>query len=307
MALPGPAPARPPVRTVEIDGHAVRYVDEGQGAPVLLLHGLAGSHRWWAEVIGPLAEERRVLALDLPGFGRSDKPDASYSIPWLAGKVLRFLDALGVARAALVGNSLGGQIALAISLGQPERVERLVLAAPAGVTPWPPVLLGIARLLDATGAISSGGGLPASLPRVPEAMIALACRAVFPEPPRRSGLRSDRQKQEGRLADRFTRGLVRAMASPDYPAAARATLRALRGSLGHPLGTACSSLTVPTLVVWGERDRILPVAGARLLRKHIDGAELLVYADSGHCPMIDAPERFARDVGRFLAGQPTGV
>lgn len=304
MARSGPAPDRPPLRALEVDGCTIRFVDEGSGPVAVLLHGLFGSHRFFSEVIAPLAERRRVIAIDLPGFGRSDKPDASYSVPWLTGKVLRFLDGLGVERAALVGNSLGGQLALAIALGQPERVERLVLAAPAGVTEWPALVLGVARLVDATSAISSGGALPASLPRIPEAMIGLVCSAVFPDPPRRGALRGARP---GRLADRFTRGMVRAMASPEYPAAARASLRALRGSLGHPLGSACSSLRVPTLVLWGERDRILPVAGARLLRQRIEGAELLIYPDSGHCPMLDAPARFAREVGRFLDGEPTGV
>lgn len=285
-----------------MDGCGIHHVELGQGPPVVLLHGLAGSHRWFGPVLSPLAERFRVLALDLPGHGRSDKPDAPYSIPWLTGKVLRFLDAKGIERASLVGNSLGGQVALAIAAGQPARVERLVLAAPAGLTAWPPVLMGIARLLDATGA--TGSSWPAVVPRVPEAMLQLAFRAVFPPPPRKGALRSGHKP---RLADRFTQGMVRAMASPDYPAAARATLRALRGSVGHPLGSAAASVRAPTLIIWGERDYILPVEGARLLRRSIRGAELLVYPDSGHCPMLDAPERFAREVTRFLEGSSTGV
>ena len=289
---------------------------------MVLLHGLLGSHRWFAPVLEPLGERFRVLAPDLPGFGRSDKPDAPYSIPWMAAKVLRFLDEKGVGRAHFVGNSLGGQIALHIALGQPARVDRLVLAAPAGVTDWPALVLAMARLLDAAG--SGAVRLPA-LPRIPEVMLALAFRAVFPaERPR--GSRADgggaptrsrwalaprhteqRAQERGRLADRFTRSYARAMASPDYPLAARAAVRALRGSLAHPLGRATTSLQAPTLVVWGGRDRILPVAGARLLRRNIAGAELLIYPDSGHCPMLDAPERFAREVTRFLEGHPTGV
>ena len=291
---------RLPTRVAQVDGCAIHHVDEGDGPPLVLLHGLAGSLGWFAPVLGPLAARFRVVALDLPGFGRSGKPDAPYTIPWMAAKVLRLLDDKGIERAHLVGNSLGGQIALAIALGQPARVERLVLAAPAGVTEWPALVLGMARLLDVAGG--SGGGALA-VPRVPEAMLALAFRAVFPgggEPKRGPLARS-------RLADRFTRGYARAVASPDYPLASRAALRALRGSLAHPLGGACSSLRVPTLVIWGARDRILPVAGARLLRRNIAGAELLVYPDSGHCPMLDAPTRFTRDVTRFLDGHPTGV
>ena len=109
------------------------------------------------------------------------------------------------------------------------------------------------------------------------------------------------------MADRFTRGYVRALGSPDYPLAARATLRALRGSLAHPLGSAASSLRVPTLVIWGA-PRSHPAGGRRAhARRNIAGAEMLVYPDSGHCPMLDAPARFTRDVTRFLDGQPTGV
>ena len=84
----------------------------------------------------------------------------------------------------------------------------------------------------------------------------------------------------------------------------------MRGSLAYPLlerAAALSTPTLPTLIIWGDRDRILPVAGARALRKRIAGAQMLIYADSGHCPMLDAPARFNRELARFLEGHPVGV
>src|SRR5436305_1349763 len=116
------ASSKPPEATsITVDGLRIHHVDAGpQDAPaILLLPGIVATHRYFARNIGPLAERYRVLAPDLPGFGRSDKPDAPYTTEWFVGQVCRFLDRKGIDRAHLVGNSLGGQIAMATALARP--------------------------------------------------------------------------------------------------------------------------------------------------------------------------------------------
>jgi pimeloyl-ACP methyl ester carboxylesterase len=279
-------PPRLPTRTVDVDGVGTHHVDVGGGEAVVLLPGLLANHRWFAPTIAALAPGRRVLCPDLPGFGRSDKPDVSYSIPWYVAWLWRFLDEKGLQRAHLVGNSLGGQIALCAALDRPARVARLALVAPAGVSRWPAALL---RLLEAA---ARGPIAAAALPRVPQSAVGLALRAIFPD---------------GDLGARFTRSYARSLSSPDYPLFARAALRALHGSIAHPVAEAAAGLAPGALIVWGERDRVLGVAGARTLRRRAPDAELLIYRDSGHCPMLDAPARFNRELDRFLDGQAVGV
>ena len=280
------APPRPPAHDLSVDGVVTHHVDVGEGEVVVLLPGLLANHRWFSPTIAALSSGHRVLCPDLPGFGRSGKPDASYSIPWYVAWLWRFLDDKGVARAHLVGNSLGGQIALCAALAQPARVSRLALVAPAGVSRWPVALV---RLVEAA---AHGPVAAAALPRVPKSAVGLALRAVFPG---------------GDLAARFTRSYARSLSSPDYPLFARAALRALHGSIAHPVAEAAAGLRPGALIVWGERDRVLGVAGARTLRRRAPDAELLIYRDSGHCPMLDAPARFNRELTRYLEGHPVGV
>lgn len=281
---------------LDVDGCAVHHLDRGaplgeDASPVVLLHGLGASYRYFQANIGPLSEQHRVLALDLPGFGRSGKPDAPYSIGWFVDKVARFLDGKGVARAHLVGNSLGGQIALGFALAHPERVDRLVLAAPAGITNYPPLLDELLAVLERAAHFVPGQLRPQR--RVPSSVVRVMLRAIFPS-------RAD-------LATLYARAYLQTLASDEYPLHLRAVLRALRGSAALPLRHAASEVQAPTLIVWGDHDRVLPVAGARALRKRIAAAEMLIYKDSGHCPMIDAAPRFNREVLRFLAGEPVGV
>jgi pimeloyl-ACP methyl ester carboxylesterase len=281
---------RPPAPTaIEIDGVPIHHVDAGprsdaETAPaVLLLPGIVATHRYFSANVGALARHYRVLAPDLPGFGRSGKPDAPYSTAWFVDRVVRFLDAKQVARAHVAGNSLGGQVAMALARRHPERVERLVLVAPAGISTER--LRFFRPLLRAANAASSRGLRLA--PRVPRAAWSMLFRAVFPDRPD--------------LAERYVRGYVDAVASDEYPLYLRACLRAMDGVLASPMMETARHIEHPTLIVWGRRDALLPVAAARRLHRAMQRAELLVYERAGHCPMVDEPERWNRDVLRFLA------
>ncbi len=256
---------------------------------MVLIHGLTATHRYWAQNLDVLAERRRVVALDLPGFGRSHKPDVDYSIDYFVAELLALLDELGIARAALVGNSMGGHIAMATALAAPERVERLVLVDPAGVHPLPSWVMraGAAAFGAATRA---GGRLPA--PRVPRAFVEILFRAVFPTRPD--------------LAARYVAAYTRAIASDEYRLHLRAALRAMHGVMRRPLHRRLHAIAAPTLIMWGAQDWLLPVTTGHRLQRLIPGARLVIYSQSGHCPMVDQPERWNRDVLAFLDGIPVG-
>lgn len=275
---------------LEVDGCRIHHVDAGPdtGDAVVLLHGLTATHRYWQASIPPLAHRRRVLAPDLPGFGRSDKPDVDYTIDYFVQTLARFLDEKRIERASLVGNSMGGHIAMAFALAFPRRTERLVLVDPAGVTRLPLWLMRVGVWAMA----QAGGRLSRRIPRVPGPAIELLFRAVFPTRPD--------------LAARYVRSYKRAMSSPEYPFFLRAGLRAARGVLERPMGPHAPRIEAPTLIVWGGKDRLLPVTAARGLRQSMPRSRLVIYSQSGHCPMVDQPERFCRDVEAFLDGLNVG-
>jgi pimeloyl-ACP methyl ester carboxylesterase len=269
---------------IDLGGLRLHHLDAGprEAPALLLLPGIVATHRYWRDNVGALAERFRVLAPDLPGFGRSDKPDVPYTTAWFVEQVARFLDAKGVARAHFVGNSLGGQIAMAFALAHRQRVERLVLVAPAGIST--DRLRFAAPLLAALDRVTPP---PLLLPRVPRPALALLFRSVFP------GRRD--------LAARYTRGYASAVASDEYPLYFRAMVRAMRGCLESPMIVHARNIEAPTLIVWGARDALLPVGAARALHRAMPNAALHVYERSGHCPMVDEPARFNDDVLRFLA------
>lgn len=273
-----------------VDGTAIHHVDAGprDAEVVVLIHGLTATHRYWRDNIPHLARRRRVVALDLPGFGHSDKPDVDYSTPYFVQALERFLEHKGIARATLVGNSMGGQIAMAYALEHPRAVDRLVLVDPAGVTAFPLWLMRVGMWATA----QTGGRVGKRLPRVPRPMVEALFRAVFPT-------RAD-------LAARYVRAYLRAIESPEYPLHLRAGFRAARGVLKAPMRRLAAGIAAPTLIFWGAKDWLLPVTAARGLRQTIPGARLLIYRQSGHCPMVDQPERWNRDVEAFLDGKSVG-
>jgi pimeloyl-ACP methyl ester carboxylesterase len=270
------------------DGCAIHHVDAGprDGETVVLIHGITATHRYWRANVQALARRRRVIALELPGFGRSDKPAAPYTTPWFVSMLAAFLDGKGIARPHLVGNSMGGQIAMLFALTHPRRVDRLVLVDPAGATAWPRRLFDLA--LGGAELALRGGRVPPT----PTFALAALFHLVFPGRPD--------------LARRYTRSYAAVTSTAEFPHYLRAGVRAARGVLATPLLSRARELGAPTLIMWGARDHLLPVTAARPLRRRIPHARLLIYRESGHCPMVDQPERWNRDVELFLDGNLVG-
>jgi pimeloyl-ACP methyl ester carboxylesterase len=227
---------------VDVDGRSVRYHVIGDGEPLVLVHGLAGSWRWWSPLLRLLAERRRLYAVDLP------RPGRPVAAPELSGWLVRWLDAVGLERPDVVGHSLGGLVAAELAARSPERAGRLVLVAPAGI-PCGRSL--VRRALPLAGTLAAlGGWLP---------MVVTDALRVGPV------------------------GLVRGIVFVST----------------CNLTTELSAVAAPTLIVWGERDRLVPLRVAEQWQRALR-ASRLVLLPCGHVPMLESPRELAAAMLPFL-------
>jgi pimeloyl-ACP methyl ester carboxylesterase len=266
-----------------VGGLRVRYVRRGAGPTLLLLHGLASSIYSWKDVIGPLSARHDVIALDLPGFGASDIP-RDLDAALYPRVVLGLLDGLGVARASVAGNSLGGAVAIVLAARRPERVERLVLIDSAGFNfdaadrPW---VLRLAGSAAVTGLLER---LPVQRP-----LARLGLRQVFHD---------DRLVTPERVAE-YEQGLAR----PGAVAFVRELLDE-RQDMGFP--GIVSAVRAPTLILWGAEDAWIPVEHARRFAEAIPGSRTAVIPACGHVPQEERPDEVARLLLEFLDARPGG-
>ena len=274
------------VKYVELHGERVAYREAGSGEVVVLIHGMAGSSDTWQAVMPQLAQRYRVIAPDLLGHGQSAKPRTDYSLGAFAAGLRDLLDELQISRATVVGHSLGGGVAMQFIYQHPEYCQRLILVSSGGLGPdvgW------ILRLLAAPGAEIV---LPVIAPKVVLG-IGNRVRSLLST----VGLGSPRTEQ-----------FWAAYSSLSDPPAREAFLRTLRSVVDYR-GQSVSALSrlrlraeVPTLVVWGESDRIIPVEHGYGVQAARPGSRLEVLAGLGHFPHVEAPAEFASVVEEFIAG-----
>ena len=277
-AMPG-EPADATFATVR--GARVRYVVEGEGSPVVLLHGYASSLETWDTVRPALRERHRVVSLDLKGFGWTDRPPGDYSPEEQARLVLALMDELHIERAALVGHSYGASVALAVALAAPDRVSRLALYDAWVYEDQLPSFFHWARA-DGLGEVLFG----AFYDQRPDERLERA----FYDP--------------DAVSEELVEAVERAMERPGTRAAALATARGMRyARLEGRYGT----VEQPVLLLWGREDAVTPVeVGERLLRE-LPNAAMQVFPRCGHFPMIEASRASARVLGEFLAEDVVAV
>ena len=259
---------------VLVDGIRLHVTEAGEGPALVLLHGLSATHYNWEHTIPAFADRWRVIAPDLPGHGRSAKPDAPYTIDFYAGVIRSLGRTLGIREAVVMGNSLGGQIAVELALAYPAWTRALVLAAPAG---------GFSSPLRAFGWVIGAAAKPGLL------------RALLPRSLGRCFYDRSCPGYEARR-----RLLAERLEHEDYPHFARAVARSVAGALAAG-NQPIARLTQPTLLVWGENDSIVALSGSRRLVQALPHARLHVLPRCGHLPMLEHAEHFNRIVGEFLS------
>ena len=272
---------------VEVGGTRVHYAEmgppEGEADPCALVfvHGLSGCWQNWLENLPHFARRYRVIAPDLPGFGASPVPDWEISIPEYGRLLNDFCDTVGASDCALIGNSMGGFVAAEAAISEPEQFEKLVLVSAAGVSSarlrrGPTVV--VARMMGAATPL-----LFTAQTRIfrRRGARAIAFRGIFDRP---AELRPE-------LVWEFFQGGERA----------ESFVEALSSLAGYDILDRLEEVDVPTLIVWGRQDHVVPPADANEYARRIGGARLEVFDRCGHVPMAERPVRFNRLLEEFLA------
>ncbi|BDX33452.1 alpha/beta hydrolase [Mycobacterium antarcticum] len=257
-------------RDAMVRGRRVRFVDIGSGPATVLVHGLGGCWQWWLRVLPAMAEQARVIAIDLPGFGESEPVQGGPDVfAEHVATVIELLDHLGLARATLVGHSMGGLVALQAACDRPDRVSALALVDAGGAAIGPHRLRALLAAFRAFATTFSQPWVPVAVARNSGLRAAMFAVAVH-----------DPRTLSGPLAMQ----IIPRMAAHGFIAAVESAGAAVNRAT--PEHVRC-----PTLVVWGARDRILPMSSALSLTSRIPDARLVSMARVGHCPMVETPVR----------------
>jgi len=279
-------------RWVVLDGQPVNTIELGAGEskpgqPVVFIHGLSGSWPNWLEQLPLLAERHRVLTLDLPGFGHSPMPAGEISIAGYGRLLDRLLQERDIDAAAVVGNSMGGFIGAELAAAFPERVERLVLISAAGISTY-----GDPRVARSAPALRR-------LERI------LAAGAAW------TASKSDTVSRRARLREATLNLVVRhpsrlpaALAAEQLRGAGTAGfLPALLAILDYDLRERLTDIPCPTLIVWGDRDRLISVRDADVFADLIPNSRKVIFEDTGHMAMLERPAAFNALLEDFLQGE----
>ena len=264
--------AAPADKWVTVYGVKLRYLEAGTGPAVILLHGLGGDSSNWAANIGPLSRKYRVIVPDQIGFGKSDKPLINYRVATYVDFLKGLMTELKVDRASLVGNSLGGWIATAFALANPQMVDRLVLVDAAG----------FALPKDSDPAVLSALN-PATRDHIKQLLPLVFYNTQL--------FASDA------AVDAF---FARKMTSGDSYTTQRIIESVIRGD--DVLDTKLGGVKQPTLIVWGREDKLTPLAMGERFKKEIPGSDLVVFEKCGHVPQMEKPPDFNATLMKFLGG-----
>ena len=279
------------LRWAEIEGKQVNYVEigQGEGEPIVFIHGLSGSWQNWLENLPFFAQKRRCIAMDLPGFGYSEMPREKISISNYARQVDALCEQLELGECVVVGNSMGGFVTAEMSIQYPRRVKSACLVAAAGISITNlrrrPLMTG-ARVIGALGATSAARTrIMVSRPRLRWAFT----NFVFRHP---SLLEPDLVYEQARGAGK-----------PGF-------VDALDALLSYDFRDRLPEIKAPTLIIWGEDDMLVPVQDAHEFERLIPESRTIILKDTGHTPMLERPTKFNELLAEFVeyrgAGAETG-
>ncbi|WP_276498528.1 alpha/beta fold hydrolase [Pontibacter litorisediminis] len=277
-----------PVQQVILpDGQTIAYVDQGKGAQtIILIHGLGSYLPAWNKNIPELSQHYRTIALDLPGYGKSSKEKAQVGMKAYADAVLALMDKLKIKQAVLVGHSMGGQVAITAALQAPERVQKLILAAPAGLETFTEQQK---QLFKATVT-------PESIAKTTPEQIAANVKVNFYQMPADAQFMIDERVE-----------MTKAAQFPDY---SKAVAQGVAAMVDEPVHDRLPQLQTPTLILFGENDSLIPnrylnpslttQAVAEIGKERIPNSQLVMLPQAGHMLQFEQPEAFNKAVSEFL-------
>jgi len=257
------------VKTAEIDNNKIRYLEEGSSEnTLLLLHGLGASAERWEHVIPLFAKEYRVIVPDLVGFGHSDKPMVDYTMEYFSEFTSKFVESIGIKKLNIIGSSLGGQIAVEYAVNHNDKIRKLVLVSPSGV------------MKHVTPALNSY--ISAALyPNNDAALTAFQTMSCVDD-----------------IDEKTVSEFVERMQLPNAKMAFMSTLLGL--SNAKAITEKLNMITVPTMIVWGENDPVIPIEYAQSFVSGINDCRFYKIVDCGHTPYVEKPEKFFQTVMDFL-------
>jgi pimeloyl-ACP methyl ester carboxylesterase len=274
-----------PTQFCTIHGYRRAFVSFGEGPAILLIHGIGDSSDSWRPVLDQLAQNHTIVAPDLLGHGRSEKPRADYSVAAYANGMRDLLSVLEIDRVTVIGHSLGGGVAGQFAYQFPERCERLVLVGSGGIGRSVSPLLRLAAI----------PGVEALMPLFGLPPVRLAGRMA-----------AEAIRQFNTSLGRDAEELLAVFDSLPDTSARRAILRTLRsgvdwrGQVITMLDRAYLTEGIPTLVIWGRHDAVIPLGHGRLAHAAMPGSELEIFEEAGHFPHHTDPERFVKIVTDFM-------
>lgn len=257
-------------RHLEIGRYKIRYMEEGNSGPnLILLHGIGGQAERWTSVIPRLSKRYHVIAPDIIGFGLSDKPLVDYTPEFFTNFVFDFMDSLGIEKTSLVGSSLGGQIAAECASAQTNRIEKLVLVSPSGT-------------MKTSNPTLNAYTMAALYPTKESVQIAYKMMADIPK------------EIEDKMIENFIENMSRHNAKMVF-------LSTILSFKNTPLtAEKISMITIPTLLVWGSNDTMIPVENSKEFAMALKKCKLVVMKNCGHRPYMEYPAKFAKIVLEFL-------
>jgi pimeloyl-ACP methyl ester carboxylesterase len=275
-------------RWVTVGYTPMNVIELGEGDPIVFVHGLSGSWPNWLEQLPEFAQSHRVIAMDLPGFGHSPMPKEPITISAYARTLDGLLEALDISAATLVGNSMGGFVAAELAIAFPQRVERLVLVSAAGISTYrhrdveriEPYLRRLAPMIAVyTGWTATRSDLVARRPGLRNMTLGLVTR------------------HPSRLPAALAAEQLRGAGKPGF-------MQALRANIDYPVSERLPEIACPTLIVWGEEDKIIPVGDASVFEEMIPNSHKVIFEGTGHMAMLERPTAFNELLSEFVAEQP---
>jgi len=266
------------IRDATVAGRRLRYVDLGEGTPLVLVHGTGGAWQSWLLNLEALAERHRVIAVDLPGFGRSDALPPAPGMSAYAASIAALLDQLGLRRVSILGHSLGGVVAMRFALEHPERTASLILLDGGGVEM---TALRLRMVVGSLIVVNALMGRPAVV------------RALVRRPRLRRAAMAGYVRDPAIATAALAHEMMSIFAGPGL-------VRALMSASRDDVGEYAGQIAAPTLLIWGDRDRVIPLAVAQKLAAKLPRARLTTLPGVGHCPMLEHPERFNTLVAEWV-------
>jgi pimeloyl-ACP methyl ester carboxylesterase len=275
-------------RWVTVGDTPVNVIDLGEGDPIVFVHGLSGSWPNWLEQLPAFASNHRVIAMDLPGFGHSPMPNERITISMYARIVDALCEALGVSAATLVGNSMGGFVSTELAIAFPQRVERLVLVSGAGLSTYrhrdverfEPYLQRLVPMINLyTGWTAARSDWVTSRPGLRNVTLGFVTR------------------HPSRLPAALAAEQVRGIGKPGFS-------EALRANIDYPISERLPEIACPTLIVWGDEDKVIPVGDASVFEEMIPNSRKVIFEGTGHMTMLERPAAFNELLSEFMAEQP---